>query len=318
MTLCQANASLDPMDATEISAVVEQTASLVREHYVDRGAADAISSAVSGALSEGTYLGCDESGLAQAVTVDLQRFNGDKHLRLQFHAEPLADRADGDDAAEYVAMRLWADDTCSGVARVARLETNIGLVEIAPVLFPLAISGEEITAAMSLIAATRALIIDLRSCLGGDPETVAWLCSYLHDREPVQLTSLDEPARSLVRQSWTLPYVPGRRFGPTKPVFVLTSHTTFSGGEQLSYDLQALGRATVVGERTRGGAHAREGFRVHPHLEATISVARAVSPITGGNWEGVGVAPDIEVSAEAAFDRAFQTAGCQEMSLRFE
>jgi C-terminal processing protease CtpA/Prc len=64
----------------------------------------------------------------------------------------------------------------------------------------------------------------------------------------------------------------------------------------------------VVGERTRGGAHAREGFRVHPHLEATISVARAVSPITGGNWEGVGVAPDIEVSAEAAFDRAFQLA----------
>jgi hypothetical protein len=185
------------MDATEISAVVERTASLVRAHYVDRGAADAISAAVSRALSEGTYLGCDESGLAQAVTADLQKFNGDKHLRLQFHAEPLADRADADDAAEYAAMRLWADDTCSGVARVARLETNIGLVEIAPVLFPLAISGEEITAAMTLIAATRALIIDVRSCLGGDPETVAWLCSYLHDRDPVQLTALDEPAAIL-------------------------------------------------------------------------------------------------------------------------
>jgi C-terminal processing protease CtpA/Prc len=176
-------------------------------------------------------------------------------------------------------------------------------------LCPGAIGGEEITATMIRIAATRALIIDLRSCLGGDPETVAWLCSYLYDREPVQLTSLDEPARDLVRQSWTLSYVPGRRFGPTKPVFVLTSHTTFSGGEQLSYDLQALGRATVVGERTRGGAHAREGFRVHPHLEATISVARAVSPITGANWEGVGVAPDIEISAEASFDRAIELAG---------
>jgi N-terminal domain of Peptidase_S41 in eukaryotic IRBP len=117
------------MDASEVSAVVERTVSLVREHYVDRGAADAITAAVSSALSEGAYVGCDESGLAEAVTVDLQKFNGDKHLRLQFHADPLADRADGDDAAEYAAMRLRADDTCSGVARVARLEANIGLVD---------------------------------------------------------------------------------------------------------------------------------------------------------------------------------------------
>jgi len=61
-------------------------------------------------------------------------------------------------------------------------------------------------------------------------------------------------------------------------VYVLTSAVTFSGGEQLSYDLQQLGRATIVGETTRGGANPREGFTVHPHLEATISVAAAVNP----------------------------------------
>jgi C-terminal processing protease CtpA/Prc len=107
---------------------------------------------------------------------------------------------------------------------------------------------------------------------------------------------------------WTLPYVPGRRFGKTKPVYVLTSATTFSGGEQLSYDLQQLGRATVVGERTRGGANAREGFPVHPHLEATISVAESVNPVTGGNWEGTGVQPDIEAIASHARDTAYQLA----------
>ena len=76
---------------------------------------------------------------------------------------------------------------------------------------------------------------------------------------------------------------------------MLTSATTFSGGEELSYDLQQLARATIVGERTRGGAHPREGFRVHPHLQATILVARGVSPASGTNWEGTGVTPDIEV-----------------------
>jgi C-terminal processing protease CtpA/Prc len=81
---------------------------------------------------------------------------------------------------------------------------------------------------------------------------------------------------------------------------VLTGATTFSGGEQLSYDLQQLGRATIIGERTRGGANARKGFRVHPHLEATISVAEAVHPKTGTNWEGTGVTPDIQATAAQA------------------
>jgi C-terminal processing protease CtpA/Prc len=91
-------------------------------------------------------------------------------------------------------------------------------------------------------------------------------------------------------------------------VYALTSATTFSGGEQLSYDLQQLGRATIIGERTGGGARAREGFPVHPHLEATISVAEAVNPKTGGNWEGTGVTPDIQAAAAQARDTAYQLA----------
>lgn len=89
---------------------------------------------------------------------------------------------------------------------------------------------------------------------------------------------------------------------------MLTSATTFSGGEQLSYDLQQLGRATIVGQQTRGGANAREGFTVHPHLEAVISVAEAVNPKTGGNWEGTGVAPDIPATAGQARDTAYEHA----------
>ena len=102
--------------------------------------------------------------------------------------------------------------------------------------------------------------------------------------------------------------MPGRKFGPDKPVFVLTSGTTFSGGEELAYDLQQLGRASVVGERTRGGAHPVERFHVRPHLQATIPVARALSPASGGNWEGTGVQPDIPVAAGEALDTAYQRA----------
>lgn len=175
-------------------------------------------------------------------------------------------------------------------------------------LFPVAIGADAIGSAMSLVAQAQALIVDLRQTLGGDPEMTAFLLSYLFGATPVQLSSLHEGRECRVRQYWTLPFVPGRRFGPAKPVYVLTSAVTFSGGEQVAYDLQQLGRATIVGERTRGGAHPREGFRLHPYLEAAIPVARSVSPVTGGNWEGTGVMPDVEAVAPDALDVAHKLA----------
>ena len=47
-----------------------------------------------------------------------------------------------------------------------------------------------------------------------------------------------KPEGDLVTQMWTLPYVPGPKFGGTKPIWVLTGPATFSGGEDLAFSLQ--------------------------------------------------------------------------------
>jgi len=295
------------MDETELVHVVGKVGALVEEHYIFPEVAAAVSGVLAARLAERRYP-ADARALAEAVTADLQSVNGDKHLRLTYHEEPLAECTPGDDAEERAMFASWADQTCGGIACVRRLAGNVGYLELRPILFPASMCGEIVTAAMSVLAATDALLIDLRQCLGGEPGMAVFLASYLWDDDPVQLTGLRDRKDGLLRQAWTLPYVHGRRFGRTKPVYVLTSATTFSGGEQLSYDLQQLGRAAVVGERTRGGAHAREGFVVHPHLEATISVAESVNPKTGGNWEGTGVAPDIETTADRAHDVAYERA----------
>lgn len=293
------------MDSQDVTPSVETVVSLLTEHYLDPDVAAELTHRLRASLAEGRYP-ADEAALAEAVTRDLQSANGDQHLRLVHHAEALPEREHGDDAAELDAFTLWAEQTSCGMARIERMAGNVGYLDIQPVLFPAVIAGESITAAMSLLALTDALIIDVRRCRGGDPSAVAWLCSYLFGRDAVELTGLQERGR--LTQGWTLPFVPGRRFGATKPVYVLTSSTTFSGAEHLSYDLRRLGRAAIVGERTKGGAHAREGFRIGPHLEATIPVARAVSPATGGNWEGTGVTPDIATPADHALDRAYRLA----------
>jgi hypothetical protein len=295
------------MREADTANVIGQVRALVEAHYLYADVAAAVSQVLADGLADNRYP-ADPPALAAAVTADLQSLNGDLHLRLQYHDQALPPRTPDDDTEEYAAMARWADQTCGGVACTQRLAGNVGYVDLQPVLFPAAIAGEMIAAAMTMVAGTDALIIDLRHCLGGEPSMAAFLVSYLWDHQPVQLTGLRQRKDNQLTQAWTLPYVPGRRFGKAKPVYVLTSSTTFSGGEQVSYDLQHLGRATIIGERTRGGAHAREGFPVHPHLEATIPVAEAVHPKIAGNWEGTGVTPDIQTTADLACDTAYRLA----------
>lgn len=299
------------MQQADITSITRELAGLVAEHYVFPGLAAEISQLLDRRAAEGGYLAApDEAALATALTRDLQSVNGDKHLRLLYSAAEPPER--DDEAAALAAMAGYADRTSRGIARAERLDGNVGYLDLRPLLFPPAVAGDAVAAAMTLIAPADALLIDLRRCLGGAPDMAALVCSYLFGDEPVHLNDLvDRPApdgTAGVRQYWTLPFTPGPRFGPDKPVFVLTSGTTFSGGEELAYDLQQLGRATVVGERTRGGAHPVERFRIRPHLQATIPVARALSPVSGGNWEGTGVVPDVDVPASGALGAAYQRA----------
>lgn len=89
-------------------------------------------------------------------------------------------------------------------------------------------------------------------------------------------------------------------------MFLLTSRDTFSGGEDFAYAVQSLGRATVIGEATRGGAHPTERYRLAAHFLAHIPVAQSIGAATGANWEGTGVQPNIAVPAAAALRVAKQ------------
>lgn len=110
------------------------------------------------------------------------------------------------------------------------------------------------------------------------------------------------------RAFWTLRELAGKRFGPKKPVYVLVSKSTFSGGEELAYDLQSLHRAKVVGETTAGGAHASDGHVLDAQFRIAVPDEIAINPVTKKNWERAGVVPDVAVPAEAALEEAHRRA----------
>jgi len=193
-----------------------------------------------------------------------------------------------------------------GIHRVERLDGNIGYLDLRRVPVP-ENAGPAIAAAMELVSGTYALIIDLRQNGGGSPDGVAFWCSYLLPEEPTHLNDIFHADTGETRQFWSNPYLPGSRY-LDRPVYVLTSSRTFSGGEDFGYTLQALGRAEVIGETTGGGAHPTRGFPISAAVSIGIPFARSVNPVTGTNWQGTGVVPDVSADAEQAYDVAYAKA----------
>ncbi|MET9600809.1 S41 family peptidase [Streptomyces sp. NPDC006459] len=263
----------------------------------------AVDAAIRGRLAAGAYEGLDGPALCAAVTAHLQEVCPDKHLRLLWTDEPQSlDPVDEDGGQAAFLALLRAEN--QGIRRVERLEGNIGLIEIGRIASATE-GASAIGAAMQLVAHSSALVLDLRGCLGGLPEGAALWCSYFFPDDQVHLNDIYDRTSDTTRQFWTTGHLSGPRY-LDRPVHILTSGITFSGGEDVSYTLQAQGRAVVVGETTRGGAHPTARYPVSEHVLVTVPVARSINTVTGGNWEGTGVLPDVRVPAEQALETALK------------
>jgi len=293
--------------------IVTKAMELLRANYVFPDQAEQAATAIEARLEAGEYDQLDEITLTERLTRDLQEFTGDRHLRVVLGGGPGPRRErigepeePKNHEARRLAMRQHGRMDNFGIRQVERLDGNVGYLDVRRVAVP-ANAGPAISAAMELVAGTYALIIDLRQNHGGAPEGVVFWCSYLLDERPTHLNDIFHADTGETRQFWALPYVPGTRY-TERPVYVLTSGHTFSGGEDFAYTLQALGRATVIGETTGGGAHPTRGFPISAAVHIGIPFARSVNPVTGTNWQGTGVVPDVAVPEADARDTAYATA----------
>jgi retinol-binding protein 3 len=245
--------------------------------------------------------------LARALTHDLNAIAHDKHLRVNYLPGPTPNEETVGPGRRIPAELAETLRELNGmIPKVQVLEGNVGYIRVDG-LAPLSISHDPITAAFAFVHQTAALIIDCRTNEGGEGETVAFIMSYLSEGPPYIVNTLDDRTGSAVQEFRTTD-LEASSYGAHKPVFVLTSRMTFSAGEMLAYDLQAFKRAVVVGEVTAGGGNSPGGVSLGHHLFALIPETRILNPVTGSNWEGIGVKPDDAISAAAALTRAHQLA----------
>ena len=305
LLVAQIASAAEPLTDADRKQVVQAIVEHLESEYVDpqvgqraakvlrkKSAANAFKSAATG------------PAFAEVLTRELRDETGDGHLNVEYSEKPLSAEVQAND--EFTAQemeRYYGAHVNFGVRKAERLDNNIGLLDLS-VFPPAQMGGDTVAAAMQVIAHTDALMIDLRNN-GGGSDTVALVASYLFDERQPLSGIYNRPANE-TQQNFTLPYVPGAKFGGTKPVYVLISKRTFSAAEALAYDLQALKRATILGEPSGGGAHPFNYRRIHPHFVLWSVTEKSVNPITGGNWQDVGVQPDVLIESARALERAIE------------
>ena len=286
------------LDAGARRDIVEKLSEALRDQYIFPDVGERAATRISAALAAGEYDDlADRIAFTQRLSADVRAVAHDKHLNIMVPGVSPPRRGPG-------PMPRGE----AGLIRADRLSGGIGYIEVVGFPEPRAFKPV-LDRAMSGLKGSRSLIVDVRRNGGGSPETVAYLVSYLVEpgRPINDIVSRVPKTKNFTRESQTS--VPTPVSFAKVPVYVLTSSTTFSGGEEFAYDMQALKRGTIVGEITRGGANPTGPVDLGSGVIAQIPSGRAENPVTKTNWEGRGVQPDLAVPASDALKVALEKLG---------
>lgn len=302
-----AKAQEDLLTAAERDAAIVEIGQLIEANYFDAARGTALSAELND-LARSDAVADVTSGamLGTILTEALQQ--SDRHFNVQWRgvaaiaqtrAEWAAqDSGDGTTPTPDNSMRRIN----YGFSDLSVLDANVGYLNLTG-FAPIETAEPTARATLEWLTHTDALIIDLRENGGGSPEMVQYLLSHLLAEGTDALYDTFLPRTGAPIEMHALPHHPaGHR--PNVPLYLLVGPETLSAAEALAYHLQAMGRGVVIGEPTAGGANPGDFYLADSGFSVFIPTATSRSAITGGNWEGAGVTPDIAVPAAEARDRA--------------
>ena len=273
-----------------IQLSVKRIARLIRAHYFDPACASRIANALEADAKAGRFDAyTDPRDLAYQLTKRLSA--EDRHFAVSW--------APSGGGARTTVAALAPVDTARvnhGFVETAVLPGGVGYVKLdlfAHFEGPGSPQQAAADAALQFVGGTPSLIIDLRDNGGGSPNMVGYLVQQFV-AEPARVASVfrNRQGPDGFEISPVASALPKRL---NTPLFLLVSARTGSSAEALAYTLQAAGRAVVVGEQTGGAANPGSVRQTQDGFSVFISVGTPVNPITGTNWEGLGVTPDVIV-----------------------
>lgn len=295
-----ANAGPAIMSADEKAAVIASLNTSLKANYAFPDIAQKIAPVLQEHLQKGDYdMATTQDAFATRLTDDLVKVSGDLHFYVGVDPKWIAEFRAKADPSRKAAIRKEEisrlEESNFGFDEVARLSGNIGYIRFSYFADP-ELAFDTAASAMRFVGNTDALIIDLRYNNGGYLEMAQFLASYFFSSEKDQLLfdyNYNEDGKRIDRGQWVLPGLPGKRM-VDKPVYILTGSTSFSSAEWFSYTMKKLGRATLIGERTAGGAHPVARKPVNDDFLVQVPIGQIRDPVDHRDFEGAGVQPDIQ------------------------
>ncbi len=320
--ILMAPAVLAQTPAAQRVEVVEALASALERDYVYPETGGAYAKALRAKAAAGGYAAGDDAAFAEQVGADLNAVKEDRHLRLRPPLPP------GGNGGPRMVRAPGGPDGPKAMEAARRLTPNIAYVRFG--MFPGdAQSAADIETFIAANAGVKTLIIDARGHRGGSPADIDLLFADLFS-EPTDLVQMEFRKRVAEQNPWMMQGGPTFRTLPSDPemllqqhvavpsanprledakLYVLQSGVSGSAAEHLLLAVRVGKRGTLVGETSAGAGHFGFGLELPAGFSTFIPVGRTFDPATGLDWEGTGVAPDIEADSAEALVAALQDAG---------
>jgi hypothetical protein len=307
----------EPVAQGEGRAIAEKLASELELNFVYPEHAKRYAAMLRSNLTTGRYDQGSRIDLARRLTDDLQAVEKDGHLHVELREPERQGGADSGPPPGAPPLIQSAREIAPGIAYI-RFTVFAG-------------SDDEVVAVRKFMAdnkEAKTLIFDLRNHHGGGIDEMNEIFPYLFAAK-TPLVILEVPRSTFDRQGSpfgegaTLETAKDDRFVRTThfaipnditslrdaKVYLLVSNATGSAAEHFSLAFKSTGRATLIGEATAGANHFGGPSPLNDHFAVWMPVGRTYDIKTGKDWEGTGVAPDIEVDPKQALVVALEKAG---------
>ena len=285
--------------------------------FVFHDQAEAYAAMLRKNAAAGRYDSGTREELAKLMTDDLQAVHKDGHLHVEVADHQQRDGADNGPPKGFPPLIQAAKTIAPGVGYI-RFTAFFG-------------TDEEMAGVRKWLAENRdakTLIFDLRNHHGGGlDEQDAIFASIFAKQTPLvkmaMAKDIYEEHGSPLQPGPTLAFVPeGDKMvathtaipGEATPlrkakIYLLVSNRTASAAEHFALALKSSGRATLIGEATAGANHFGGGQDINEHFAVWMPVGRTYDIKTGKDWEGAGIAPDVEADPKQALVLALEKAG---------
>lgn len=297
----------------EQKEVIESVCEKLEKFYAFHEVGLKTSQSIGKNFREGKYFDYKiRNEFVRQLNKDLAKISNDSHLEISYNPEMAARMREQEATCEKKPFAaLWADVyrwQNFGFKECKILDGNIGYMDLR-VFVPAKYAGTTAVAVMNFFSNCNALVIDLRKNGGGWDTMVSFLASYFFDTDDpvlfsVSTSTLDDSYYS----SMTSTCVPGKLLSDI-PLYILTSGCTASAAEAFANIMKHLSdKTTLVGENTSGAEHPADRVVICDEFILKIPCFRRIYSAFNSSWEGVGVKPDIEASADTALYTAHMDA----------